>query len=190
MIKAAAEATIRHPGAHVRALIDEKGLSVIDAAKLAGVSRQQLTRLVGGKSGLSPEMALRLQSAFGADARGLLEAQLDFDLRAAHEKLDRRAPASAKDVLKRLRGRRFEFNRAGLDHLYLFGSLARGEATEDSDVDLFYDASPSASIGLVELGKLRARMEIILGRTVDLVPRDSLRPKVRARAEQDAVRIF
>jgi addiction module HigA family antidote len=196
MKRAAFDPNLPHPGAHIRALMNERGLSVIHAAKRAGVSRQQLTRLVGEKSGLSPEMALRLQSVFGADARGLLELQLEFDLKEARERLGRNAPAgspaapSAKDVVKRLRAHRLEFNRAGVERLYLFGSVARGDAKALSDVDLFYDASPSASIGLVELGKLRTRMESLIGRKVDLVPRDSFRPKVRTRVEREAVPVF
>lgn len=190
-----------HPADEVRAALDEAGLSVIDAAARIGVSRQQLTRLLGRKSALSPEMALRLQSAFGLSARRLLETQLERDLSDAGKKLGatlsrlaafKRAhqPPARDDILRRLRRRKSEIVAAGVEKLFLFGSVARGEARASSDVDLYFEPSPSASIGLVELGKLKAQIEEILGRRVDLVPGDSFRPQVRARVMRDAVRVF
>lgn len=197
----ATKAHADHPADEVRAALDEAGLSVIDAAARIGVSRQQLTRLLGGKSALSPEMALRLQSVFGLSARRLLETQLERDLSDAGKKLGaalsrlaafKRAhePPARDDVLRRLRRRKSEISAAGVEKLFLFGSVARGEARAGSDVDLFYEPAPGASIGLVELGKLKARIEEILGRKTDLVPGDSFRPHVRERAMRDAVRVF
>jgi addiction module HigA family antidote len=50
------------------------------AAKVLGVTRQALNNLVNGKSGISPEMAIRLAKAFGSSAETWLGIQLDYDL--------------------------------------------------------------------------------------------------------------
>lgn len=190
-----------HPGDHVRQLLKARGQPITDAAVKIGVSRQQLTRLLGAQSAVSPEMALRLESAYGLPARALLEMQLDFDLgkaRAAMSAARETTPSASgvadrpekDEILRRLRLRRREFERSGIGRLFLFGSVARGEAGAFSDVDLYFEAAPDASIGLVELGALTARLEAVLGRRVDLVPADSFRPKVRARVVRDAVLVF
>jgi len=57
-----------HPGGLVRENIDELGLSVAEAAAGLGVTRQQLYNLINGKSGITPEMALRLEKALGGCA--------------------------------------------------------------------------------------------------------------------------
>jgi addiction module HigA family antidote len=56
------------------------GLSVTDAARLLGVTRQALNNLVNGKSGISAEMAVRLEKAFGGAAEEWLQRQLLYDL--------------------------------------------------------------------------------------------------------------
>jgi addiction module HigA family antidote len=60
-------------------------LSVTDAARALGVTRQALNNLVNGKSGISPEMAIRLDKAFGGGAEIWLGLQLDYDLAQARK---------------------------------------------------------------------------------------------------------
>lgn len=70
-----------HPGLSVRHdCLEPLGLSVTDGAKVLGVTRQALNNLVNGKSGISPEMAVRLDKAFGGSAETWLGIQLDYDL--------------------------------------------------------------------------------------------------------------
>jgi addiction module HigA family antidote len=69
-----------HPGLIVRDLIEEAGLTVVEAAARLKVSRQQLTRLLGEKSGVSPEMALRLEAVFGSTAEAWLRMQDAWEL--------------------------------------------------------------------------------------------------------------
>jgi predicted nucleotidyltransferase len=80
-----------------------------------------------------------------------------------------------------------EFKQLGVEHLYLFGSTARDEARDDSDVDLFFD-HPEGSLGLFELMDLKDAAQRILGRKADIMTRRSLhrilRPKIEASAEQ------
>jgi addiction module HigA family antidote len=64
-----------HPGSYVRQTIIPSGMSVKDAAKRLGIGRPALSNFLNGKSALSPEMAFRLEKAFGADRKQLLDMQ-------------------------------------------------------------------------------------------------------------------
>jgi len=75
--------------------------------------------------------------------------------------------------------------RLGAVNLRVFGSVARGEDRPDSDVDLLVDLTPGT--GLVGLGALERELSRVLGRHVDVVPFDSLRPRVKAEAEMEAI---
>src|SRR5271170_1506421 len=73
-----------HPGRSIRAAcLEPLGLSVTDGAKLLGVTRQALNNVINGKSGISPEMAIRLTKAFGSTAETWLQMQLAYDLAQA-----------------------------------------------------------------------------------------------------------
>jgi addiction module HigA family antidote len=61
------------------------GLSVTEGAKVLGVTRQALNNVVNGKSGISPEMAIRLTKAFGSTPETWLRMQLAYDLAAARK---------------------------------------------------------------------------------------------------------
>ncbi|MDD2868854.1 HigA family addiction module antitoxin [Neomegalonema sp.] len=70
-----------HPGTTVRQdCLEKNGLSVTDAARVLGVDRQTLSNLLNARSGISPEMAIRLEKAFGIPAREWLMRQLDHEL--------------------------------------------------------------------------------------------------------------
>lgn len=70
-----------HPGTTVRQdCLEKNGLSVTDAARILGVDRQTLSNLLNARSGISPEMAVRLEKAFGIPAREWLMRQLDYEL--------------------------------------------------------------------------------------------------------------
>jgi addiction module HigA family antidote len=78
------------------------GLSVTDGAKALGVSRQSLNNLVNGKSGISPEMAIRLSKAFGSTPEAWLRLQMAHDLAQArsreHEIIVKRvAPSESRN---------------------------------------------------------------------------------------------
>jgi addiction module HigA family antidote len=70
-----------HPGLSVRLnCLGPFGLSVTQGAKVLGVTRQALNKLIKGKSGISAEMAVRLSKAFGSSPEVWLGMQLDYDL--------------------------------------------------------------------------------------------------------------
>jgi addiction module HigA family antidote len=79
-----------HPGRIVRQeCLEPLGLSVTDAARALGVSRNALSELVNERRGISPEMAIRLAKAFGSSATVWAGLQLDYDMARAMRHADR-----------------------------------------------------------------------------------------------------
>ena len=72
-----------HPGGLIRDNIDELGLSVAEAASGMVVTRQQLYRLINGQHGVTPDMAIRLEQAFGGAAEVWMRMQVNHDLAKA-----------------------------------------------------------------------------------------------------------
>jgi uncharacterized protein len=88
--------------------------------------------------------------------------------------------------VRRLRAELVETASAhGVRNLRVFGSVARGEDTADSDLDLLADLPPGLS--LFGLGRLADDLETIVHARVDLIPAADLKPGVRQRVERDAV---
>ena len=75
-----------HPGRIVRsACLEPLGLTITEGAKVLGVARQTLTKIVNGKAGVSAEMALRLTKAFGGTADVWVRMQASYDLAQARK---------------------------------------------------------------------------------------------------------
>lgn len=78
-----------HPGLSVRHdCLEPLGLSVTEAAKKLGISRKQLSDVVNGHSGISPQMAIRLDKAFGGGANTWYRLQAAYDLAQAMKQAD------------------------------------------------------------------------------------------------------
>ncbi len=78
-----------HPGAWLRAeMIAPHGLSVTEAAAKLRVTRQAMSNLLGGRAGLSAEMAIRFEQAFGLSADALMRMQAAHDLAQVRAKGD------------------------------------------------------------------------------------------------------
>lgn len=78
-----------HPGEIVRKdCIEPLDLTITEAAEGLGVSRKHLSALVNGRSGISPNMAIRLSKAFGGSPESWLTQQMQYDLRQAEEEAD------------------------------------------------------------------------------------------------------
>ena len=76
-----------HPGEIIRhEVIDPLGLDVTKSAAVLGVTRPALSRVLNGKAALSPEMALRIEKAFGPKADHLMRIQLAYDMARARKK--------------------------------------------------------------------------------------------------------
>jgi hypothetical protein len=92
---------------------------------------------------------------------------------------------------RRLRQRRAAVlttaSRHSASNVRVFGGVARGEDTSESDIDLLVDLAPGT--GLFSLGTLEREISEVLGTHVDVAPSDSLRPTVRAEAEAEAIEL-
>jgi addiction module HigA family antidote len=90
-----------HPGLSVRHdCLEPLDLTVTEGASKLGVSRKQLSNVVNGRSGISPEMAIRLDMVFGGGAATWVQMQAAYDLAQALERsepieLDRIAPEAS-----------------------------------------------------------------------------------------------
>ena len=75
-----------HPGHSIKdACLDPLNLSVTEAAKVLGVARHTLSRVLNGQAGISPEMAIRLEKAGWSNADHWLQLQTAFDLAQARK---------------------------------------------------------------------------------------------------------
>jgi uncharacterized protein len=93
------------------------------------------------------------------------------------------------EAMGRLQRHETELRRLGVERLFLFGSTARGEAREDSDVDLFFDYE-KGKLGVFELMDVKAFAADILGVKADITTRDSLHKRLRPQIEASAMRVF
>lgn len=82
-------------------------------------------------------------------------------------------------VISILRAHADELRARGVTRLALFGSLLQGDAGEHSDIDLLVDLDPEHQLSLIDYADLRLHLSDILGREVDLVLRDKLKPFLR-----------
>ena len=72
-------------------------------------------------------------------------------------------------------------------HLFVFGSIARGEGTDTSDVDIIVEFSEPATFR--PFMELKDRLELLLGMRVDLVTRNALRSSMRAQIEKELIQV-
>ena len=91
------------------------------------------------------------------------------------------------DVIAQLQSQKEAFLALGVGELYLFGSVARDEARDDSDVDFLVEFTGSPSFD--RFMDLKFLLEDALGIPVDLVTRRALKTTLRSEVERDAVRV-
>jgi uncharacterized protein len=78
----------------------------------------------------------------------------------------------------------------GVTGLYVFGSVARGDTAETSDLDLMIDYDPGSGFNLFDLAALQNYLAERCGKVVDLVTRDSVHRRIRERVYKEAVRVL
>ena len=93
-------------------------------------------------------------------------------------------------VIAQLKAHERELRAAGVIQLSLFGSVARGEAGANSDVDVAVKIDRKRGIDLFELGGLNMRLQDLLGASVDLITEPARRPRFQERIDQDRVLVF
>ena len=94
------------------------------------------------------------------------------------------------EVLERLRGQQDALRQRGVRHAAVFGSVARGEASTDSDVDVLVDLDPERPIGLFEYARLKMDIGQLLEGRGDVVNRRTLKPLLRDSILREAVDVF
>jgi predicted nucleotidyltransferase len=100
------------------------------------------------------------------------------------------ADDTASRVIAVLRAHEEELRAAGLVSLSLFGSVARGDATARSDVDLAATVDMTSAMDLFRLEALQSRISELLGRRADLLPEPVDKQRLQARIDQDRRRVF
>jgi len=135
-------------------------------------------------------VALRDRLKAFAVARG--QSVQDVVERAVIRLLDQEArqPPTLNAVLRKLRDAKATLRQQGVSGVWIFGSVARGEALPDSDVDLALEFDPDRQPTLFTLAHIQELVEAELGTKVDLGLRRDLRPHVAQAFERDAVRAF
>jgi len=122
-------------------------------------------------------------------ALGRLIEATGYELTLGLQELPRRLRRLSGPVGRRVRRYRHDLVAAaaahGVRNLRVFGSVARGEDRQDSDVDLIADLPPGLS--LFGLARVESDLEAILGSRVDLIPAAGLKASVRERAERDLI---
>jgi len=93
-------------------------------------------------------------------------------------------------VIAKLREHEPELKAAGIMRLSLFGSVARGDASSESDVDLMAEFDPAKEFSLLDMVGLENRLADILGVRVDLTPERNLKDRIRERVAREAVLAF
>jgi predicted nucleotidyltransferase len=95
------------------------------------------------------------------------------------------------DAIRLLQERREQLHALGVGQLFLYGSVARNEAREDSDVDLLVEPS-NQRFSIFDLVRVRDLCRTILGTATDIHDYDGLRrlPEFRRRVSGDLIRVF
>ncbi len=91
----------------------------------------------------------------------------------------------AEHVIATLRRHEAELRQTGIRRLSLFGSVARGDADDESDVDLAVEFDPAVKMDLIRMVALERRIGEALGRPVELLPEPVKNPRLRANVERD-----
>jgi uncharacterized protein len=135
-----------------------------------------------------PELRNRLKAA--AARRGVSLQSLMRDAVEGLLAREERQPPKLAEIVTKLRAHAPALRKRGVDHLYVFGSVARGDAGLDSDIDLAIDVAPDADFSLLDLVGVKQQAEDLLGWPTDLVERKMLKRFVRPEVEREATQIF
>ena len=175
----------RHPGRHHPCGRDLPSSMVhksscarsVDMGGVAFLSIRVAEAVRNRLKAVAAERGEKLQDLVG----GLIERFL--------EEAERKPPDLA-GVLRCLRSLQPSFQSRGVASLWVFGSVARGDARPDSDVDLALEFAPGADPSLFEIARIKDEAEAVLGRRVDIGERSAMAPRVAAAASRDLVQVF
>jgi uncharacterized protein len=153
-------------------------LSQTDLARRADVAQSVISAYESGRREPSLPTLIRLVEATGHKLTVDVVAASERTLGLPGTPLGRRLRQRRKAIIRAAEARRAH-------NVRVFGSVARGDDIESSDVDLLVDFEDG--VGLLDLIGLERELAELLGVDVDVVPADSLKPRIRARVESEAV---
>ena len=176
------EHTIRKLGPTLKRLRLAKGLTADALARTVGITENAVRKLEAGDS-KEPRFSTGLRIA---DALGLApHALIDGSRRRSVEGPDLAA------VVKEIRRHRRELEKEGVEHLAIFGSVARGEARRESDIDIMITPSKSGGLNLFKIVGVADMLSAALQRKADVVTEQSIKEsRIRASVEEDAISVF
>jgi hypothetical protein len=100
-------------------------------------------------------------------------------------------PSMTRDeIIEKLREREADLRARGVAHAALFGSVARGDNRPDSDIDILVDLDPAIVVTIFDYAGVKDFIAAMFDRPVDVVSRESLKPRVRPRTTADAIYAF
>lgn len=169
-------------GARIRACRQARGLSASALAVHAGVTENAIRKIESGDS-KEPRFStgVRIALALGVEPRDLVPPARNMHIGAPE----------LGAVLQQLRAHRTELRQRGIRHIAVFGSVARGEATPASDVDVIIELSPRRKFTLLDLAGVQELLSHLLECKVDALTLSTLRRASFGRkSEKEAVRAF
>lgn len=162
----------------IREARERAGLSQAELAARAGVSQPVISAYESGRRQPSMAMLAKLVEASGHDLRVEAVARPGADRALPDTAMGRRLRRHRRTIVELARQR-------GASNVRVFGSVARGDDTDVSDVDLLVDLG--TGVGLLVLIGLEREIAEVLGRPVDLVPAANLKAGVSSRVMAEAI---
>jgi hypothetical protein len=98
--------------------------------------------------------------------------------------------ADLQGVLETLKAHEAELRKLGVRHAAVFGSVARGQARPESDIDVLVDLDPELPISVFQYARLKLYIGKLLGGASDVVNRRKLKPLLRDNILREAVNVF
>ncbi len=95
-----------------------------------------------------------------------------------------------RTAIELISGHRAELKKRGVTALYLFGSVARGDQSGDSDTDVSFEYEEGMAFSAFDLIEVQDYLKTLLGESTDVVPKNSLHRRIRPQALVDTVQVF
>ena len=171
-------------GTRVKALRRGLRLSAGKLAMLSGVTENAIRKIESGHSA-EPRFStgLRMAKALGVAPEDLLPLP--------HMEVKPKPSMSRAGVLRRIRAIRPSLQSAGVLHLSLFGSVSRGEATSESDVDVIITPQPNVQFSLLDLVEVTTLLQCALHCRVDTITETMAADgRISASLQDDLLRVF